>query len=97
MVLVLTYIGFALIPDEALDGVVAERVKHTVIHDERCEVFPPLTVPTALEFIGEFHILVGVEDFARCPAFYRRAAPSTDDDADRHAKHAGEHLREIPC
>ena len=48
MVLVLTYIGFALIPDESLDGVVAERVEHSVIHDERCEPFPPLTVPTAL-------------------------------------------------
>lgn len=86
IVLILVYVRFTLIPQEATDGIPRHRVQHGIVHHHRAQ-----PVGRSLDaFFRQVDIGIGFQYLAVRPTLDTRPAPRAVDNADRHVQHVAE-------
>lgn len=86
IVLILVYVRFTLIPQEATDGIPRNRVQHGIVHHHRAQ-----PVGRSLDaFFRQVDIGIGFQYLAVRPTLDARPAPRAVDDADGYVQHVGE-------
>ena len=91
--LVLAHVRLSLIPQKALDGIILQRLQHSVIHQNRTQVMPPVVSVLLADVTLQINVRILRYDFTGKPSLHRGSTPAAVDDSHRNIQYPVHH----PC
>ena len=90
-----TYVRFSLVPQKSLNSIILQRFQHTVVHQCRTQIMPPVVSVFLTDITFQVNIGILRNNLTGQPSFYHRTSPATVDNTNWNIQYLIHHHRKV--